>query len=137
MKRTFLFFTSLLLLTSLYTSAQGGGFQRASVEERVKTVHNKIDSAFKLDADKLKKVDDVFTTFYKEQDKVLQELMQGGGRPNREAMQEKTKPLTDARDSSLKGLLTDDQYTIWKEKIEPSLRPGGGRGPGGFGRGGN
>ncbi len=135
MKRNYLLLTSLLLLATLFAGAQGGGFQRASVEDRVKVVHNKIDSAFSLEADKLKKIDEVFTTYYKEQDKVLQELMQGGGRPDRDAMQAKTKPLADARDASLQGLLTADQYTTWKEKIEPTLRPGGGRG--GSGRGGN
>ena len=39
-----------------------GGFQRRTVEERVKTVHEKVDSAFKLDAAKMVLVDSVFDT---------------------------------------------------------------------------
>ena len=51
---------SLLLLASfaftVTVSAQGGGFQRRTVEERVATIHAKMDSAFKLDATKLAEV---------------------------------------------------------------------------------
>ena len=133
MKRRFVLFFAILVAFSVAAQAQGGGggFQRRTVEERVKLVHDKIDSAFKLEAAKLTKVDEVFTTFYKGQDKVMQEMMGGGERPSREAMMEKTKPLTEARDADLKKILNDEQYKKWKEEIEPSLTPrrGGGGGP--------
>ncbi len=42
------------------------------------------------------------------------------------------KKYTDAQDEILKAVLTEEQFTIWKEKIQPSMRPqrtpGGGRG---------
>ena len=118
---------TLLLLISIITvgavNAQGGGFQRRTVEERVAIIHAKMDSAFKLDAAKAAEVDAVFPTFYKDQDKAREELMAGGERPSREAMQEKMQPITEAREEKLKKILPEAQYEIWKKQIEPGMRP--------------
>ena len=120
---------SLLLLASfavaVTVSAQGGGggFQRRTVEERVATIHAKMDSAFKLEASKLAEVDAIFTTFYKDSDKAREEMMSTGERPSREAMQEKTAPITEAREKKLKAALPEAQYEIWKKQIEPGMRP--------------
>ncbi len=54
---------SLMLLASFalaVTVSAQGGFQRRTVEERVASVHAKMDSAFKLDATKLAEVDAIF-----------------------------------------------------------------------------
>ncbi len=117
----------VLMSAALFAQAQPGG-QRRTVEERVKMVHEKIDSAFKLDADKLAKVDAAFTKYYKDQDKLREEMMSGGERPDFQAMREKMQPLTDARDKELKTILTDEQFKKWKEEIEPAMMPrrGGG-----------
>ncbi|MBN8863744.1 MAG: hypothetical protein J0H92_10250 [Sphingobacteriales bacterium] len=119
----------VLMSAALFAQAQPGG-QRRTVEERVKMVHEKIDSAFKLDADKLAKVDAAFTKYYKDQDKLREEMMSGGERPDFQAMREKMQPLTDARDKELKTILTDEQFKKWKEEIEPAMMPrrGGGGG---------
>lgn len=119
----------VLMSAALFAQAQPGG-QRRTVEERVKMVHEKIDSAFKLDADKLTKVDAAFTKYYKDQDKLREEMMSGGERPDFQAMREKMQPLTDARDKELKTILTDEQFKKWKDEIEPSMMPrrGGGGG---------
>jgi len=119
----------VLMSAALFAQAQAGG-QRRTVEERVKMVHEKIDSAFKLDADKLAKVDAAFTKYYKDQDKLREEMMSGGERPDFQAMREKMQPLTDARDKELKTILTDEQFKKWKEEIEPAMMPrrGGGGG---------
>lgn len=121
--------TGIVLAAALTVNAQGG-FQRATVEERVKVVHNKIDSAFKPSAENLKKIDETFTTYYKEQDKLREELMSGGGRPDMEAMREKQKPITEKRDAELKKILSEEQFKKYINEIEPALRPRG-RGPGG------
>ncbi|MDP4262713.1 MAG: hypothetical protein Q8941_09300 [Bacteroidota bacterium] len=131
MKKRFLLFTGILLTCTMMLNAQGGGggFQRRTVEERVKTVHQKIDSAFKLDAAKLTQVDSVFANYYRSTDKLREELMAGGG--DRSAMREKMQPLTDARDKELRVVLGDDNFKKWKDEIEPSMRrPGGGQGGG-------
>lgn len=119
-KITLLLLVSIIIAGSTYAQ---GGFQRRTVEERVAIIHAKMDSAFKLEAAKAAEIDAVFTTFYKDQDKAREELMAGGERPSREAMQEKTQPITEARDEKLKKILPEAQYEIWKKQIEPGMRP--------------
>lgn len=121
---------AFMLFSVAFVQAQGGGggFQRQTVEERVKTIHNKMDSAFKPGDAKLKEIDGIFTTYYKATDKLREEMMSGGERPDMQAMREKMQPITDDRDNKLKKVLGDDQFKKWKEEIEPSMRRGGGRG---------
>lgn len=120
---------------ALAASAQGGGFQRRTPEERAASIHQKLDSAFKLDAATLSKIDTAITALYKAQDAKRQELM-SSGQPDRETFMAEMKKFSDAQDEILKAVLTADQYAIWKEKIQPSMRPqrqGGGGPPGGGG----
>jgi hypothetical protein len=131
MKKKFLLFAVILLAGTIAGNAQGGGggnFPRRTVEERVQTIHEKMDSAFKLDKAKLIQVDSVFANYYRSSDKMREELMAGGG--DRSAMREKMQPLTDARDKELQVLLGEANFKTWKEVIEPSMRRGG---PGGGG----
>jgi hypothetical protein len=124
MKKKFLVFAIILFAGTLAVNAQGGGFQRRTVEERVQTIHQKIDSAFKLDAAKLTQVDSLFANYYRSTDKAREDFMASGG--DRSAMREKMQPYTDARDKELKGILGDENFKTWKEVIEPSMRrPGG------------
>ena len=125
MKRQIVMFVLLLLAGFGFINAQGGGggFQRMTTEERVKRVHDKIDSAFKLGPTKMADVDSVFTNFYRTQSKIREEMMNGGGQPDRQAMNEKMKPVMDDRDAKLKTILGDDNYKIWKEQIEPTMMP--------------
>src|SRR6478752_1069368 len=124
-------FAAAISITSV--NAQGGGnFQRRTPEERVKMVHEKLDSAFKLDAATMAKTDEVFLNFYKDSDKKMDEIRSAGG-AREEMMAARTK-LVEERDAKLKGILTEGQMKIWKEQIEPSMRPqrqGGGGGGGG------
>src|SRR6185503_13581545 len=128
MKKTIVALAVLLLAGTVSSYAQGG-FQMPTPEERVKRVHTKLDSAFKLDETKAKQVDDLYLEFYKQQDKVRQELMEANGgnfQGMREQMQEKMKPYQEALDAKLKPILGEDNFKIWKEKIEPKLRGRGG-----------
>jgi protein CpxP len=127
MKKMILFL-AILFAGTVVVNAQGG-FQRRTVEERVATAHQKLDSAFKLDQTKLSQADSVFTNFYKSTDKVRDEMM-NGGQPDFQAMREKMQPSVDERDKKLQGILTEDQFKIFKDQIEPTLRP---RRPGGGG----
>jgi periplasmic protein CpxP/Spy len=123
MKRLFIAATLVLLVSGGMTFAQGGGFQRRTVEERVQMVHAKMDSAFKLNASQLKDVDSVFANFYRATDKMREDLSSGGERPDFQAMREKNQPLIDDRDEKLKGIIGEADFKIWKETIEPSMRP--------------
>jgi len=129
-----IFMLAFLLFSVVLVKAQGGGgggFQRRTVEERVKIIHDKMDSAFKLEAAKLTEVDGIFTNYYKATDKLREEMMSSGERPDPQVMREKMQPLTTERDDKLKKVLSEDQYKKWKDEIEPSMRPqrggGGGR----------
>jgi periplasmic protein CpxP/Spy len=133
MKKISLFLLASLAL-AMTVQAQGGGFNRMTPEERTARLHQKLDSAFKLDAPILIKLDTAITALYKAQDAKRQELM-AGGMPDRDTFMAEMKKYSDAQDEILKALLTKDQYDIWKEKIQPSMRPqrqgGGGPPPGG------
>lgn len=129
MKKTLLI-APILLLAVITVSAQGG-FPRRTVEERVQVIHQKMDSAFKLDKAKLADVDSAFASYYRSTDKLREEMMSGGGQPDFQAMREKMQPIMDERDKKLKGILSEDQFKTWKDVIEPSMRP---RGRGGNGR---
>ena len=132
MKKQFLLLATALLVGTTTMYAQGG-FQRQTPEERLKPIHEKIDSAFKLTAEKLAKVDSVFLVSFKQQEAKMAELRSGGERPDREAMMAMRQQLADERDNKLKEVLTEEQMKIWKNELEPSLRPqrgGGNRGGG-------
>jgi hypothetical protein len=131
MKKQFLLILAIMVAGITTTYAQGGGGGRMSVEDRVARVHAKLDSAFKLEAAKLTQADSAFAEYYRAQNAKLAEMMSGGNRPDREAMQAAMKPMVDARDAKLKTILTEAQFKTFKDEIEPALRPRGGGGGGG------
>jgi hypothetical protein len=127
MKTKVILIFSSLILVAFAVNAQGG-FRRRTVEERVQMVHQKLDSAFKLDAAKLADADSAFASYYRATDKLREDMRNEGGQPDFQAMREKMQPLMEERDKKLQGILTEDQYKTWKDEIEPSMRPrrGGG-----------
>jgi hypothetical protein len=133
-KMIFLLLTAVSLSAVVYAQP-GGGFQRQTAEERVARLHQKLDSAFKLEPAKLATLDTALTVLYKKQDARMQEIFSSGERPDRETMMAERQKYTDAQEEILKVVLTAEQYAIWKEKIQPSMRPqrpgGGGQGGGG------
>src|SRR5687767_1619812 len=94
---------AVIMLAGIAPSFAQGGFQMPTPEERVKRVHGKMDSAFKLEEAKMKEVDALYLDYYKAQDKVREELMASNGgnfQGMREQMQEKMKPQMEALDKS-------------------------------------
>ncbi len=141
-KSLLILLVATLTLTSLYAQPPGGGFQRRTPAERVAVIHQKLDSAFKLDAVKLGLIDTALTVLYKKQDTRMQEIREaamGGERPDPEALREEMRKYNDAQEEIIKAILTAEQFTIWKDQILPSMRParGMGMGMGGGGRGNN
>lgn len=119
--------------SAVIVSAQPGGGMRRTPEERAAVIHQKLDSAFKLEASKLAMLDTALVALYKAQDAKRQEMMAGGSF-DRDAFIEEMKKFNDAQDEMLKAVLSKDQYEIWKEKIQPAMRPqrqGSGGRPGG------
>lgn len=115
---------SLGIMTVIISNAQpGGGFQRRTPEERAAAIHQKLDSAFKLEPSKLATLDTALIILYKQQDEKMRELFSSGDRPDRETMIAERKKYTDARDEMIKAILNEEDFKIWKEQIEPSMRP--------------
>lgn len=139
-KMLFLLLASVSLSAALNAQG-GGGFQRQTAEERVARIHQKLDSAFKLDQGLFAKLDTALVILYRKQDARMQEIFASGERPDRETMMAERQKYQDAQEEIMKAVLTPEQYTIWKEQIQPSMRPqrmGGARGTGaGNGGGGN
>jgi hypothetical protein len=122
MKKTlFLAFTTLALSTLAFAQP-GGGFQRRTPEERVAVIHAKLDSAFRLEPARLASLDTALTVLFKQQDEKMRSMFSGGERPDRDVMRAEMQKYTDARDAMIKAVITEEQYAIWKEKIEPSMR---------------
>lgn len=123
-----------IVLAGIYTAnAQRGrgGFQRPSVEDRVKRTTEKL-AVLKLDKDQLAKAEVVFTDFYKARDEEMKSMWSGGGeKPDRQAMMDKMKKMNGDRDEKLKAIFSEDQFKKWKDEVEPSLRP---QRPGGKGK---
>lgn len=130
MNKSIFILVAALLVSVVSAYSQGGGFQPPSPEERVKRAHLKIDSAFKPDSTKMMEIDVLMLDFYQKQDKAREEEMTGGAGGNfqeiRAQVIEKMKPHQEALDAKLKGILGDENFNIWKEKIEPTLRGRGG-----------
>ncbi|WP_276479545.1 hypothetical protein [Paraflavitalea pollutisoli] len=128
-KAIFLLIT--VVVAGIYTAnAQGGGggFQRRTPEEQVKAVKEKLVD-LKLSTDQTTKSDAVFLKFYKDRDKLFEEMRGGGG--DRDAMREKSQKLANDRDEELKKIFDEAQFKKWKDEIEPTTRPqrrGGGGG---------
>ena len=131
----FLVLLASFALIATISAQPGGGFQRQTPEERAAAIHHKLDSAFKMDPVNLAKLDTALTALYKAQDARMQEIFSSGERPDRETMMAERKKYSDSRDEMIKAILTEEQFAIWKDKIEPSMRPqrppGGGGMPGG------
>lgn len=119
MKKQFFLATIICLISISAANAQGG--QRRSPEERVKEAMEKI-ADFRLDKDKSAKADSVFTSFYKAQQKRMEEMRAAGGTPDREAMMEARKKLAEERDAALKQIFSEEQFKKWKDEIEPGMR---------------
>jgi len=136
MKKIFLAVLVLVALTITVSAQPGSGFTRRTPEERAANIHKKLDSAFKLEAGNLAKLDTALTALYKAQDAKMREIFQSSG-DDREAMREmmmaERKKFIDAEDEIIKTMLTEEQYKTWKEVILPAMRPQRPPGPPGGG----
>lgn len=113
------FIAFLFAMTISANAQQGMGMQRRTVEERVKSVMDKLTTPLSLDTAEQSKTVAVFTDFYTAQDKMRADARASGNRPDRS---EFVKMMND-RDDKLKTIFTDDQYKKFKDEVEPTLRP--------------
>lgn len=123
MKKMYLMLLASFAFAVTVSAQGGGGFQRQTPEQRVDAIHQKLDSAFKLSPDKFKILDSALLVLFKVQDARMQELFSSAERPDRETMMAERKKYSDARDEMIKAMVTEEQFVIWRDKIEPSMRP--------------
>jgi len=108
----------VLLFAGIFSlQAQQQGFQRRTVEERVKMTMDKISDSLQLSAPQQTDAAQTFTDYYKDMEK-LREGMAPGTRPERSDFE---KIMTD-RDAKLKAIFTEQQYKKYKEELEPAMR---------------
>ncbi|WP_316765319.1 Spy/CpxP family protein refolding chaperone [Pedobacter frigiditerrae] len=107
---------SLVLVAGLAFAAnaqQGGGGQRRpqmTPEERVKQLDEKV----KLTDEQKTKVTAVYAEAAEAQKKMREEMMAGGGTPDRAAMMEKMTKMTADTDTKLNAIFTAEQKTAYK-----------------------
>jgi protein CpxP len=118
------------IFTAQAQGGGGGGFQRRTPEENLKLVKEKLVD-LKLSAEQTTKSDTVFINFYRDRDKMMEEMRAGGGAPDRDAMRAKNEKMAADRDDKLKGIFSADQFKKWKDEIEPAMRPQRRQGGGG------
>ncbi len=119
MKTKISIIVALLFAATFATQAQQQGFQRKTVEERVKSAMDKLTDPLKLDKTQQDNTTAVFTDYYKVMDKMREDARASGNRPDRSAFE---KMMND-RDDKLKGIFNDDQFKKFKDEVEPSMRP--------------
>ena len=117
MKKQILLLAAIVITGCFAANAQGGG-QRMSVEERMKTVMEKLNTGLKLTAQQQPLTDSAFTNYYRAMQKLRQGLPQGE-RPDQAQMQK----LVAERDEKLKTIFTEDQFKKFKDEVETTLRP--------------
>ena len=111
-------FLACLFVFAFAIVGNAQGFQRRTVEERVKRTVDTLTTVFKLEKNVQDQAGTVLTDYYKATDKLREGLAQGE-RPDRAEMDK----LVEARDEKLKKVLTEDQFKKFKDEIEPALRP--------------
>lgn len=110
---------TLIVMTTATSFAQNSPQMRRTVEERVQSAMEKISTPLMLTPEQIQKTDSVFTIFYKAQDKIREEMIASGNRPDRSVYEK----LISEREASLKTIFTDDQYTKYTKEILPTLQP--------------
>lgn len=117
MKKQILLLAAIVITGSFAANAQGGG-QRMSIEERMKTVMEKLNTGLKLTPEQQPLTDSAFTNYYRAMQKLRQGLPQGE-RPDQAQMQK----LVTERDEKLKTIFTEEQFKKFKDEVETTLRP--------------
>ncbi|MFT3979372.1 MAG: hypothetical protein QM687_02810 [Ferruginibacter sp.] len=121
MKKQLVVMFAALFLTLGSVFAQGP--QRMSVDERVKLAMDKVENTLKPSEGVRGNVKTILYDYYNAQQKKMEELRSASERPSREEMMKVRQQLDDERDAKLKAVLSAEQYTKWKDEVEPSLRP--------------
>lgn len=103
-----------------------------NIKTKVAQAVNKLDDAFKFEKLKCNTVEEIFTEFYQQQEKLKNNiqrpasgLAQGLSGQDFQSVRKRNEALITERDKRLMLELTEDQYKKWKGQIEPALHKRG------------
>lgn len=128
--KAFLFAVCLCIIAGSGSVLAQGHSDKDEIKAKVALAVEKLDEAFKLDKEKHSVIEDIFTAFYLEQQKIKNNiqrpapasgLAQGLAGQDFQSVRKRNEALIEERDKRLKKELTEDQYKKWKGDIEPSL----------------
>lgn len=138
MKKFFLAIVAMVCTMSAFAQFPGGG-QMPSAEEMATRQATTLKDSLQLNDETYKKVYDLYLNQTKEMQKMMQDMMNGGGQGapsfDPQAMQERQKKQTEA----FKAVLSEEQFKKYEEMQQNQRRRmmqqfGGGQGfGGGFG----
>ena len=114
MKTKLILFVALIMVATSGIFAQG---MQRSIPERVKATLDRLTPSLTLTPSQVSSADSVFTAYYTAQMKMFTDAQESGQRPDRSAFE----PLTEKRDTKLKAIFSEDQFTKFK-KEEADMR---------------
>ncbi|MGE9311597.1 hypothetical protein ACLOAU_08125 [Niabella sp. CJ426] len=116
-----------ILLGYAPLSAQNNA-SNEDIKAKVNVAVEALDEAFKLEKSKKQNIEEIFSEFYQDQQKLKNNiqrpasgLAQGLSSQDFQSVRKRNEALISERDNRLKKELTEDQYKKWKGDIEPSL----------------
>lgn len=114
--------TGILLLTGSFCFSQpaDGRGKPPTIEERIKTIHEKICTPLNLDKAQTEKVDAAFKEFFDE----IEKLMDKSVRPPVMPERSKVDALGKIRDEKVKAAISSELYAKYLE-LELAIRPRG------------
>jgi len=109
-----------LIVTTAFGQQRGQGMRQTDPEEMANRQLEQMKEIIKLKNDKEENaVKEVFLKYAKERQKMFSEMQQGGERgANREKMQE----LTNKQNEELKGILGEERFNTYNEKMQELRR---------------
>lgn len=109
-----------LVVTTAFGQQRGQGMRQMDPEDMANRQLEQMKEIIKLKNDKEEKaVKEVFVKYAKERQKMFSEMQQGG---DREANREKMQEMTNKQNEELKGILGEERFTTYDEKMQELRR---------------
>lgn len=126
--KTKIFFTTLFLIFYCTINSFAQKIIDNELKEKIKYTVEQLDNSFRLEKSKRTVIEDIFTEFYINQQKLKNNiqgssnsLRQGFVKQNFQSLRKQNEDLIAERERNLKKELSAEQYKKWVEIIEPSL----------------
>jgi protein CpxP len=109
-----------LVVTTAFGQQRGQGMRQMDPDTMAIRQVEQMKEIIKLNNDKEEQaVKEVFLKYAKERQKMFSEMQEGG---DREAMREKMQEMTNKQNEELKGILGEERFTTYNEKMQELRR---------------